>query len=137
VRAVDAAVLAKLTATGLTVHDGRVETDDTGKVVLSPLPYVVFYSSLGRDGARRQGGNARRLVPFRLVFVGATREQAKWTGEKADAALTDRVVTVDGREHIVERFDNSGEVRRDDDVVRPDGGPLFYGSDQYGITVTR
>lgn len=134
-RVVDAAVLTALRSVLANVHDGDVPVDSSGQVVTSPLPYVVFYSAVGTDEGRRASGEAGlREVAFQYTYVGGTRDQAKWAGEKARGVLGDQWLTVDGRQVFV-RVTDSQLVRRDDDAARPDGGPLFYGVDVCAVTV--
>lgn len=133
-KALDAAILAALRSVLANVHDGEAPADDTGKVVTSPLPYVVYYSDIGFDGARRQSGDAgQREVSPQVTYVGGSRDQAKWAGQRARAVLADQWLTVAG-EKVQLRATDSMRVRRDDDVRRPDGGSLFYGVDQYAVT---
>lgn len=134
---VDTALLALLEAVpNLNVHDGYVSADKTTKVISVPLPYVVYYSSLGYDVDERQGGRpGGRAVPFRLGFVGATPEQTRAAGEKVRAALSRKRVTVDGKESGLIRLIDSDTVRRDDDYTRDGGLPLFYGADQYEVGI--
>lgn len=138
-RAVDTALLARLKAVpGLHVHDGFVKVDNDSNVVTYPVPFVVFYSNVGDDHSPRLSGrNTRRSVFFSLTYVGLTREQSKWAGERARAALMDRRLTVPNHGVWLVDLQESQRVRRDDDALRPDGSPLFYGIDNYAISVTR
>lgn len=121
------------------VHDGFVPlTNPDAKVIGAALPYLVYYSNLGADSNRRLTGvNARRSVFFQVTYVGDSREQAKAVGQRARAALADRVLTIPGRKSWRVLFDESQRVRRDDDAARPDGSPLFYGVDTYYLAITR
>lgn len=137
-RAVDEVVLAALRATGVDINDGLVDADNSTNVVTYPLPYIVYYSSIGDDSNRRlNGSKARRSVFFSLIYVGEDRNQAKWAGEKARGALADRRFVVPGHNAWLCSLLESQRVRRDDDAIRPDGSPLFYGVDNYALAVTR
>lgn len=101
-RVVDTAILAALEGGGLTVHDGAVpsQTGDNGTVVVSAVPYVVYWSALGDDStddARVGGPGGLAVVNFQVTFVGQDRAQAKWAGEKADKVLFRSPLTVAGR----------------------------------------
>lgn len=126
---VDAAVLALLRATILNVHDGHVtDSDESTKTISALLPYVVYYSTPGFPINARLGGTRGRAQEFQVSYVGKTREQAVWAGEKAEAALDRKRVTVGGLSRIVRRTDDNLYVRRDDTWTRTDGGPLFFGA---------
>lgn len=117
----------------LNVYDGFVDADETEKVIDVPLPYVVFYSSPGsdRDG-RLCGGVGGRVLQFSVTGVGGDRQQAKWALDKARAALSrQRLNTA-----LIRRSDDNQPVRREDVYTRPEGLPLFYGIDQYGVATT-
>lgn len=136
--AADDAVLALLNdITGLTVCDGYVPTENDGKKVTVPVPYAVFYSSVGDDSRPRLAGrNMRRSVFFAVTYVGLSREQAKWAGEKVRAVLEGHRVTVVGHDAVgLIQLLESQRVRRDDDAIAPDGAPLFYGVDNYAIPI--
>lgn len=136
-RVVDDAVLALLEANGIDVSDGLVDVDTTTNVVSRPLPYCVYYSNVGSNHTRRLGGrHSRRSVLFQVTYVGQDRNQAKWLGEKVRALLDDRrFVIPDAKSWLCQHLE-SQRVRRDDDVVRPNGEPLFYGVDIYDISIT-
>lgn len=129
----DADLLALLVAVpNLTVHDGYVDADETLKVISIPLPYVVFYSTPGRDNDDRQSGAvAGRVVEFSITAVGETREQAKWALDKARTALSRK--RLNG--NLIKRADDNQFVRRDDDYTRPGNLPIFYGVDRYAVAV--
>jgi hypothetical protein len=136
-RVVDEDVIAKLTDAGLDVNDGFVDTTQAADSVevTYPLPYVVLYSAIGNDhNPRLSAHNGRRSVFFSLTYVGETREQAKWAGEKARYALAGKRVAGVARSWLY-TCDESQRVRRDDDAIRPDGSPLFYGVDNYSVSV--
>lgn len=135
-RAVDDVVLALLADAGITVYDGHPETDNSGHVVTYPLPYAVYYSNIGDDwNPRLTGRNARRSVFFQLTYVGEDRRQAKWLGERIRALLGDERVVIPGYKSWLCELQESQRVRRDDDAIRPDGSPLFYGVDTYDISI--
>ena len=121
------------------VHDGFVPVADTdSNVITAALPYVAYFSSLGDDSNWRLAGyKARRSMFFQVTYVGASRAQAKWAGERQRAALADKVVTIPGRRSWRVLLGESQRIRRDDDAARPDGSPLFYGVDLYSLAVTR
>ena len=137
-RVVDTAVLATLKAANVNVMDGFVIPVGVGtKVVDYPVPYAVYYSNTGdRDNPRLTGRGRRDDVFFSITYVGLNREQAKWCGEKVRAALVGKRLTISGRKTWLVRVVESQRVRRDDDAVRPDGAPLFYGVDNYSVAVT-
>lgn len=137
-RVVDTVILAALEATGVDIHDGYVETTTGGSNVVSyTLPYAVFYSSIGDDdNPRMSGRKGRRSVFFTVTYVGRDRNQAKWAGEKIRDALQGRRFTIPGHRSWLCDLEESQRIRRDDDAVRPDGSPLFYGVDNYAISIT-
>lgn len=139
-RAVDDVVLALLEAGGVDIHDSDLELPPEGvtrKVIPYPLPYAVYYSSIGTDDRRRKSGrSARRSVFLSITYIGADRNQAKWCGEKIRALLVDQPIAVPGHNTWLCQLQESQRVRRDDEVMRPDGSPLFYGVDSYDIAIT-
>jgi hypothetical protein len=140
VRVVDDAVLAAIEATGVTVHDGLVDVDTSTKTVNYPLPFVVYYSSVGDDdrddNPRLVDVATRRSVFISLIYVGGDRNQAKWAGEKVRAAIGDKRLTVAGFTRTWKcKLEESQRIRRDDDAARPDGSPLFYGVDNYAVSI--
>lgn len=136
-RVVDDAVLAALEATGIDIHDGLVDVDNETNVVTYPLPYAVYYSSVGDDdNPRLSGRRGRRSVFFSLIYVGADRNQAKAAGERVRATLQDKAIPIPGHKAWLCRLEESQRVRRDDDAIRPDGSPLFYGVDNYALSIT-
>lgn len=136
-RAVDTAILARLeTVPNLNVHDGFMPVDNSTNVVTYPMPYVVFYSNVGDDHSPRLTGRmTRRSVFFSLTYVGLSRDQAKWAGERARDALMDHRLVVAGHRSWLVDLQESQRVRRDDDAVRPDGSPIFYGVDNYAVSI--
>jgi hypothetical protein len=140
VRIVDNLILEALEATGVPIHDGFVKVDNKTNAVLYPTPYAVFYSSVGDDDAednpRLVDVHTRRSVFFSIVYVGKDRNQTKWAGEKIREAINGRRFVVPGHKAWKCKVEESQRVRRDDDAVRPDGSPLFYGVDNYAISIT-
>lgn len=125
----------------LRIMDGLVEADNETKVVTYSLPYGVFYSSLGDDpptpeNMRLSGHRGRRSVFFSMVYVGADRWQAKHAGQRIRDALAGKRLTVAGHKVWLTGVEESQRVRRDDDAIRPDGSPLFYGVDEYAVSIT-
>ena len=139
-RAVDDVLLARLEAAGIDLHDGEMELPEDGvarKLVPYDLPYAVYYSSIGDDDRpRKSGRRARRSVFFSITYVGADRNQAKACGERIRAELQDPLIEIPGHRSWLCQLQESQRVRRDDEVVRPDGSPLFYGVDNYALPVT-
>lgn len=112
------------------VYDGLVEVDETEKVILVPLPYIVFLSSPGYDNNERFDGNVGgRVNEFQLTGVGSDRRQAKWVLDQARAVLSRK--RINGA--LIIRSDDNQPVRRDDDFSAPGGAPLFYGVDRYAV----
>lgn len=140
-RAVDDVLLARLRATGVPIHDSEAQVttkNADGKYVISyPLPYAVYRSNLGALGNPRFTGRKRRTsVYFDLTVVGIDRNQVKWAGEKLRAVLVGRRIPVPGFNSFLCDLEESQRIWRDDDSVRPDGKPLFYGVDMYAMSVT-
>lgn len=137
-RVVDTVLLSMLRSTGFTVHDGLVVVDNSGKTVEYPVPYATYTSSIGDYHAERLDGRPGILsVFFSVTYVGTTREQAKGLGEKFRAVLVRKRVNGTGitRSGLI-HLEESQRVRRDDDAIRLDGTPLFYGVDNYAVSVT-
>lgn len=141
-RAVDDVVLATLRAIpNLNVHDNYLQVEDTDaegrEIVTYAMPYVVFSSAVGDDDNRRLSGRERRRsVPFWLTYVGLTREQTKWCGEKCRTALKGRRLDVPGYRTWLVELEESQRVWRDDEAARPDGAPIYYGVDGYAVSIT-
>ena len=73
---------------------------------------------------------------FSIIYVGETREQAKFAGEAIRAALERNRLTVVGHTNTWPcELLESQRVRRDDDAMRPDGTKLFYGVDNYDLSI--
>lgn len=131
----DDEILALLDAVpNLNVHDGSVDVDETEKVILVDLPYVVLSTGLGEDADERTGGRpGLRAVPFGISYVGETREQARWAGERARAAVSRRRITVDGRESGLIVLLESSEIYPDANYKGSGGEKLFSGRDKYVV----
>lgn len=141
-RAVDKVVLATLEAVpNLNVHDNYMEvetTDSQGRsIVTYDMPYAVYSSAVGDDDNRRLSGRERRRsVPFYITYVGLSREQAKWCGEKVRVALKGKRLMVPGYRTWLVEIEESQRVWRDDEAARPDGSPIYYGVDAYAVSIT-
>lgn len=139
-RAVDDAVLERLTAVPFDVKDGFFDArpPEGVMVVTYDLPYAVYYSSVGDDDEQTRRLSAhipRDSVFFSLTYVGIDRRQTKAAGEAIYNLLRRWRPTVAGyRCEVVQRLE-SQRVRRDDTAARPDGAPLFYGVDNYAVGV--
>jgi hypothetical protein len=139
-RAVDDAVLARLDAVPFEIKDGFFDArPDSGTVIVTyALPYAVYYSSVGDDDedTRRLSAHIpRESVFFSLTYVGLDRRQTKAAGEHIRAQLRRWRPTVVGYRAEVVQLLESQRVRRDDEAIRPDGAPLFYGVDNYAVGV--
>lgn len=112
------------------VYDGLVEVDETEKVILVPLPYIVFWSTPGYDNNGRFCGQVGdRVNEFQLTGVGEDRRQAKWVLDQARSVLSRK--RING--NLIKRSDDNLQVRREDEFTRPGGEPLFYGVDRYAV----
>lgn len=125
----------------LIVHDGLVIANNEDKVVTYDVPYVVFYSSLGDDttedeNQRLDGRSRRRSVFFTMTYVGESPRSAKVAGQRIRDALAGYRLTIAGHRVWLTGVEESQRVRRDDDAIRPDGSPLFYGVDNYAVSIT-
>lgn len=144
--AVDDVVLAVLRGTDIDVYDGQPVTtplttaDITAggrRTVPYPVPYLVYYSTIGDMAKRRLNGRrTRQAVYFSVTFVGLDRHQTKWAGEKARAVLEGQRLDIPGHKSWLCDLELSTRIFRDDDAIRPDGSPLFYGRDDYALSVT-
>lgn len=140
-RAVDTVVLARLAALPFDVHDGDYDGRPTAGppyVVETALPYGMFYSSVGdddEDTRRLSGLPSRDSVFWSITYVGLSREQAKYAGEKIRGRFRRWRPIVSGYRCELVQVLESQRVRRDDDAVNPDGKPLFYGVDNYAVGV--
>lgn len=130
---------AELPAT-LKVHFGFAPTErdpDNRWIIDVPVPYAVYYGSVGDDDNRRLAGRkTRRSVFWEITYVGLTMEQTLWAGEQIRFALQGRRITVAGHKTWLADLQESQRVRRDDESTRPDGRPLFFGRDTYAASMT-
>jgi hypothetical protein len=131
-----------LSSLPFSIYDSQTQIDPMtpDKVVLTyPVPFATYSSSIGDDDNRRlNAAQARRSVFFSFVYVGETRTQAKWAGELLRARLKNHRPVLLGHNSwpISILTGGSQRVRRDDAVMRPDGSPLFYGIDDYAVSIT-
>lgn len=123
----------------LPVWDTEVGIDPfaIGKpVVTYPVPFASYASAIGDDdNPRLSGRKVRRSVPFYITYVGTTRDQAKWAGERLRLKLQRRRLDIDGFRVWPIQLDQSQRVRHDDNVMRTDGSPLYYGIDWYSVSI--
>lgn len=123
---------------GFAVYDGYAApvSDSDVVVVQYPLPYAVYYSNIGAPNARRlTGRDLGRTVFWSFNYVGSSRNQAKWVGERLRQALEGVRLTVPGHKVGLIEVQLSQRVRRDDDAIHADGSPLFYGIDDYALPI--
>lgn len=108
-----------------------------GQVVLSyPVPFATYTSSVGDDdNYRLSGRKTRRSVFFTFTYAGTTLQQAKWAGEKLRLKLQRTRPVIVGRRLWPIDLQQSQRIRRDDNVMRPDGSPLYYGIDDYAVSI--
>lgn len=128
------AVLDKLRAVpNLTVHSGSVPVNNTGVIVTSPLPYLVYFGTLGLGESEDLATTlTKRVTSFQITYVGKTDEQAEWAGGLAVQTLDFEVVTVDHQQ--LQMVPTEAQyLDRDDSHTRPDGGPLFHGILRYDV----
>lgn len=140
-RAVDKVILDRLGALdGFDMYDAVMELDDSDgnpKIVTYDLPYAVYTSNIGDDDkARLTGRRARRSVFFSILYVGIDRNQAKACGERIRDSLQDKSIPVPEHKVWLCQLQESQRIRRDDEAVRPDGSPLYYGVDNYALPIT-
>lgn len=138
---VDEVILDRLGALeGFDVYDAVLTLDDDDgnpKIVTYDLPYAVYTSSIGDDDRPRlTGRRARRSVFFSILYVGIDRNQAKACGERIRDSLQDKVIAVPGHRVWLCQLQESQRIRRDDEAVRSDGSPLYYGVDNYALPIT-
>lgn len=124
----------------LIIHDGLVGVDNSTNIVTYRVPYGVYFSSLGDDpptpeNMRLTGQRGRRSVFFSVTYVGESRWQAKHAGEEIRDAINGKRIVVPGHRSWRVGLEESQRIRRDDDAVRPDGSPLFYGVDNYAVSI--
>jgi hypothetical protein len=124
------------------IYDSQTSIDPmtVDKVVVTyPVPFATYSSSIGDDDLRRLSGlRVRRSVFFSFTYVGETRTQCKWAGEALRLKLEMHRPVLTGHRcwPIQLLVGGSQRVRRDDAVMRPDGSPLFYGIDDYAVSIT-
>lgn len=109
-------------------------------VIVLDTPFAVFGSSLGTDSNRRLSGeHARRSTMFTFMYIGDTREQAEACGQDLRDLLQDQRLDVQGHKSWLVTLQESQRIWRDNEAVRRNGDPLFYGVDIYavGATLTR
>lgn len=129
--------MQRLRDADLAVMDGFVPTsNDNSKVVSYELPFVVYYGAPGVPSTMRLTGRRQQTnVGFMVTSVGIDRNQAKWACEKARAELEGRRLILAGRKSGLITCLTSPWVWRDDDMIRPDGKPIFYARDTYEVPV--
>lgn len=125
----------------LNVHEGEpvAHKDPLHPVEVDlPFPYVTYHSAIGDDDNPRLSARAmRRSVPFYLMYVGITEEQAKAAGQRARELLqrwrppTSAAI----RQAWPCKLEESQRVRRDDAAVQVGGGALYYGVDAYAVSI--
>lgn len=100
------------------------------------VPFAYYTSAVGDDdNPRLTGRKVRRSVPFYIGYVGTTLEQTKAAGERLRLKLQRTRLSIDGYRVWPISLEESQRVRRDDNVMRPDGSPLWYGIDQYAVSI--
>lgn len=138
----DALTGGLLATIGFKVYDGQAQIDplsDSKTTITYPVPFASYTSNVGDDDLRRLTGlRVRRSVFFSFTFVGETRTQCKWAGEALRLKLEMHRPVIAGHKcwPIGLQSGGSQRVRRDDAVMRPDGSPLFYGVDEYAVSIT-
>lgn len=130
-----AAVVARLQEpTNLNVHVGHVtDSDAEAKTVSAQLPYVRINAGIGFKPSERAGGRAGSALRFTISYTGASEDQTRAVAHAVRAWMK-ATVTADGRDYRI-RLDESEEVLITVDPTwnRPDGGPLYYGIDDYVV----
>src|SRR5690242_5151878 len=123
----------------LPVYDETAGIDPMtpGKVTVTyPVPFATYASAVGDDdNPRLTGRKVRRSVPFYITYVGTTREQAKWAGERLRLKLQRTRLVIDGVRVWPIQLEVSQRIRPDNNVMRPDGSPLYYGIDEYAVSI--
>jgi hypothetical protein len=120
------AILAVLTAAGVTAYDAEAPAD-------APEKYAVVYPDPGTPSGTLGDRHRHLLLEFQLTAVGRSREQAQWVADKARAVLLTTIPTVPGR--VVQPLWQVGSpppVQRDDDVQPP----LYYQPVSYQMRST-
>jgi hypothetical protein len=109
------AIVAALTAGGLTAQAGRKPDDQPGLD-----HYVVVRPWLDRFDGPLADEHADAVLTYQVIAVGSTVEQAEWTRDQARGALLQPgAVTTPGR--LVSRVAINGTrpTARDDDLTPP------------------
>lgn len=126
----------------LPVYEGETGIDlialTTQKVVQYPVPFATYASSIGADANPRLTGRpVRRSMFFSITYVGGTMDQAKWAGERLRLKLQRHRPVIDGYTcwPILHNAEESRRIRHDDNVMRPDGSPLYYGIDDFAVSI--
>lgn len=130
------AVIAALTAAGLTVGDAA---DPTGPFGWQGVPgqsdfaaYVIVYPlTQSFDGGLGCSDDDSDLA-WQVTCVAETRERCQWLENKVNTALVGQPLTVAGRFVPRVRRDGGAGVRRDD-TTQP---PLFISTPRYAAVST-
>ena len=133
---VDDAILARAAELPFKVYDGffLTATAVTPVVIDVPLPYAVYVSSTGDEvGQRAAGRGTQTSTYFSFRVVGEDRRQVKAAAKKLRDMVMGTRLTVNGRRAWRPTIEVSSRIWRDDEAVRPDGRPLFYGVDEYAV----
>jgi hypothetical protein len=77
----------------------------------------------------------RLSVPFYLTYVGMDRNQAKAAGERLRLKLVRTRPIIAGVRTWPITLEVSDRVRPDFNVMRPDGSTLYYGIDEYAVSI--
>lgn len=123
----------------LPVWEGETGIDgvvDTKQPVTYEVPFATYTSAVGDDdNPRLTGRKVRRSVPFYLTYVGTTVEQTKWAGERLRLKLQRKRLVIPGYRLWPIQLEVSDRIRPDFNVMRPDGSPLYYGIDEYAVSI--
>lgn len=129
------------TTLGFPVYDvtSGIDPMSDEKVTLSyPVPFATYTSSLGDDdNPRLTGRRMRRSVFFVFTYVGISRTQAKWAGQRLRLKLERHRPVIAGVRAwpIKLELGGSDRIRSDYNVLRPDGSALYYGIDRYAVSI--
>lgn len=116
------------------VYQGEADADETAKVIIVPMPYLVYGTTTPRDNDARYSGHvAGEIHEFWLMGVGETPEQAKVPLTKARQAINRKRLAV-GR-GLIHKDTANQPVTKDPDYNRPGGEPIFYGVDRYAVAI--
>lgn len=109
------ALIAALTGAGLSVGDGVRNDQADGKGSTLPPPCVVVYSMPSNLRLPTlDDWTAHQHLAYQLTCVGVTRQQAEWTADQAEAAITPGFA-VSGRS-LDAIWPQRGRLMRDDDT---------------------